>query len=45
MNFIKGIMIGTIVSTGAVLMYNEVMGLNKNKMMKKTKKIMKQMGI
>lgn len=45
MKFIKGIMIGTIVSIGAVMMYTEATSLNKNKVMKKAKKVIKQMGM
>lgn len=45
MKFIKGIMIGTMLSAGVVWMYNESTNKGKNKIMKKGKKILKEMGI
>lgn len=46
MKFIKGLMLGTLVSTGLVIMYNETnMGMNKKKMIKKGKQLVRKMGI
>lgn len=46
MKFIKGMLMGSLISAGAVMMYTESTGMmNKNKMMKKGKKIAKKMGI
>ena len=45
MKFMKGVMIGTIVSAGAIWMYSEVSGKDKKKMMKKGKKFLKEMGM
>lgn len=45
MKFVKGIMIGTVVSAGMVWMYNETKGKDKKKMMKKGKKFLKEMGL
>ena len=44
MKFIKGIMIGGLVTTGLVMMYAEN-GKNKKKMMKKGKQMAKKIGI
>ena len=44
MSFAKGMMIGGLLSAGAIYMYNETTH-NKKKMMKKGKKIAKKMGI
>ena len=41
--FVKGVMIGSIVSAGMILWYNE--NTNKNKMMKKGKRILKNIGM
>lgn len=43
MNFAKGIMIGSIVSAGVVLMYTD--SIKKNKMIKKGKKILRNFGM
>ncbi len=46
MKFVKGIMLGTIISAGVLMMYaegNELM--NKKKIMKKGKQIAKKVGI
>ena len=40
MKFVKGMLIGGIVTAGVAMMYSEAMGDNKRKMMKKGKKIM-----
>lgn len=46
MKFIKGMVMGTIISAGAMMMYTESNGMmNKRKMMKKGKQIAKKMGI
>lgn len=44
MKFVKGIMIGGLLTTGIVMMYNEGM-MNKRKMMKKGRQFAKKMGI
>ena len=46
MKFAKGMLIGGILATGAWMMYteNDMINRNKKKMMKKGKKIMKQLG-
>ena len=45
MKFIKGMIMGGIVSAGAMMVYNEMSGRNKNKMIKKGKQFAKKMGI
>ena len=45
MKLIKGMMIGSIVSAGVVWIYNESTNKNKNKIMKKGKKLLKEMVI
>ena len=45
MNFAKGVMVGTLVSAGIMWMYSETMGKDSKKIMKKGKKIIKQMGL
>lgn len=45
MKFIKGMLIGTIVSTGLVIAFSETMGQDKKKIMKKGKQMIKKMGI
>ncbi len=44
MKFMKGVLIGTMISAGVWMMYNEDM-FNKNKIMKKGKQIAKKMNI
>lgn len=44
MKFIKGVMIGGLLTTGLVMMYSEGM-MNKKTMMKKGRKLAKKMGI
>lgn len=44
MKFMKGIMIGGLITTGIVMMYSEGM-MNKKAMMKKGRKMAKKMGI
>lgn len=45
MKFIKGMIMGTLISAGVVMMYNEKNSMKKNKMMKKGKQFIKKMGI
>ena len=45
MKFIKGMLMGTLISAGVVMMYNEANGMKKNKMMKKGKQFIRKMGI
>ena len=46
MKFIKGMLIGGLITTGIVVMYAESTGMmNKKKMMKKGKQLAKKMGI
>lgn len=46
MKFIKGMLIGGLITTGIVVMYAESTGMmNKKKMMKKGKQLVKKMGI
>lgn len=45
MKFIKGVMIGGLITTGIVMMYAENGMMNKNKMMKKGKQIAKKIGM
>lgn len=45
MKFIKGMVMGTLISAGVVMMYNERNSMKKNKMMKKGKQFIKKMGI
>ena len=44
MKFIKGVMIGTMITAGAMMMYSEGLNNNKKKIMKKGKQIAKRMG-
>lgn len=45
MKFIKGMIMGGIVSAGAMMMYKEMSGRNKKQMIKKGKQFVKKMGI
>ena len=45
MKFMKGVMIGGLITTGLVMMYSESDMMNKNKKMKKGKKFAKKMGM
>lgn len=45
MNFAKGVMVGTLVSAGIMLMYNETMNKESKKIVKRGKKFIKQMGL
>lgn len=42
MKVIKGIIIGGVISAGLVMMYGETMGLNKKKMMKQGKRMIRK---
>lgn len=44
MKFVKGVVVGTLLSAGAVWMYGEVSGKDKKKMIKKGKKFLREMG-
>jgi hypothetical protein len=41
----KGVVIGTIITTGAIMLYNETSNSSKRKVMKKGKQMAKKMGI
>lgn len=45
MKFTKGLLLGGLITTGILMMYSDSDMMNKNKMMKKGKKIAKKMGI
>lgn len=45
MKFIKGVMIGGLITTGLVMMYAETGTMNKKTMLKKGKQIAKKMGL
>jgi hypothetical protein len=45
MKFVKGVMIGSLLSAGMIMVYAESMGMNKKKIMKKGKQMAKKMGI
>ena len=45
MKFLKGVMIGGLLTTGLVMMYTETGMMNKKTMMKKGKQLAKKMGI
>ena len=45
MKFTKGLVVGGLLATGLLMMYNDTDMLNKNKMMKKGKKFAKKVGI
>ncbi len=42
MNFMKGIMIGSLITAGTMMMYSENLDVNKKKMMKKGKQMAKK---
>ena len=42
MNFVKGIMVGTLITAGTMMIYSEGVDENKKKMMKKGKQIAKR---
>ena len=43
MNFVKGMVVGTMISAGIMMMYAD--GMNKKNVMKKGKQMAKKMGI
>ena len=45
MKFVKGMLVGTIVSAGLVIAYTETMGQDKKRIIKKGKQMIKKMGI
>ena len=45
MKFVKGMIMGTLISAGVVMLYNENNMMKKNKMMKKGRQFVKKMGI
>ena len=45
MKFVKGIMIGGLITTGLMMMYTENDMMNKKKLVKKGKQIAKKIGI
>lgn len=45
MKFIKGVMIGGLITTGLVMMYAESNKMNKKTVMRQGKKMAKKMGI
>lgn len=45
MKFIKGVMIGGLLTTGLVMLYSETGMMNKKTMMKKGRQMAKKMGI
>lgn len=45
MKFIKGMIIGSVVSASLVMAYSETMGKDKKKLMKKGKQMIKKIGI
>lgn len=45
MKFVKGMVMGTMLSAGIMMMYKENTGMNKKKMIKKGKQFIRKMGI
>ena len=45
MKFVKGMLIGSMVTAGVAMIYAENMGFHKNPIMKKGKKFAKKMGV
>ncbi len=45
MKFIKGIMIGGLITTGIMMMYNDSEKMNRKNLMKKGKKFARKMGM
>ena len=43
MSFAKGVMIGTLITAGTLMMYSEGLDQNKKKVMKKGKQLVKRM--
>lgn len=45
MSFVKGMIIGGIVTAGVAMMYSDTMGQNKKRMLKKGKRLARKMGM
>ena len=45
MKFVKGIVIGSMLTAGAYMLYSDNMEMNRKKVMKKGRKLMKKMGM
>ena len=45
MKFTKGLLIGGLITTGIIMMYNDKNMMNKNNMLKKGKQFAKKMGV
>lgn len=45
MNFVKGVIVGGITSASAIIMYNEIANKEKKMIIKRGKKILKNMGL
>ena len=45
MKFTKGLLIGGLITTGIIMIYNDKNMMNKNKMLKKGKQFAKKMGV
>lgn len=45
MKFVKGMILGGLITTGIMMMYNENEMMNKKKMIKKGRQFVKKMGI
>lgn len=45
MKFTKGLLVGGLITTGLIIMYNDTNMMNKNKMVKKGKQFAKKLGI
>lgn len=45
MKFTKGLMLGTLITAGAMMVYSEGIDNNKKKMVKKGKQFMKKIGM
>lgn len=45
MKFTKGLLLGGLITTGLIMMYNDANMMNKNKMIKKGKQFVKKLGI
>lgn len=45
MKFTKGLLIGGLITTGIIMMYNDKNMMKKNKMLKKGKQFAKKMGV
>ena len=45
MKFTKGLLIGGLITTGIIMMYNDKNMMNKNKMIKKGKQFARKVGV